>query len=64
MPRTNRTHRDKQFDDFLPQTACTSEMYKQAKELADKEHGGSIGALIRVALQEKFDQGIMPKGDK
>lgn len=56
MARTGRPRGDKVYDDYLPQTAAKSEMVERARELADKKYKGSIGALIRKALQNELDQ--------
>lgn len=56
MAKTGRKRGGGQYDDYLPQTACTSDMFNQARELADEKYRGSIGALIREALQEKLDR--------
>lgn len=60
MPRTGRPLGTKIYDDYLPQTACKSEMFNEARALADEQYGGSIGALIREALQEKLDRAKKP----
>lgn len=56
MPRTGRPRGDKLYDDFLPQTAATVEMVSRARGVANRKYQGSIGALIREALQEKLDE--------
>lgn len=53
--RTGRP-RGKKFETYLPQTACTAEMYDAIKALADDQFEGNIGAAIRASVQEKLDQ--------
>ena len=54
--KRGRTAGSGQFKTMLPQTSATEEMAQQARILADRDYFGSVGALIRAALQEKFDR--------
>lgn len=54
--KTGRKPDSAVYTAYLPQTAATPDMVERARALADDKYQGSIGKLIRVALQEKFDR--------